>query len=121
MTGFFKAFRSNSKSDFAAKILNRYRSKKAVGVWGASRVSCSVPRMQHLSTSASLGPDVKFRHSGQNSKLVSGLAKAIVVGDNISGNDEQAAPGRSTRQASVRRPSAFHFSCCVAKQWPCRA
>lgn len=30
MTGLIKAFRSNSKSDFAAKVLSRYSSKKAV-------------------------------------------------------------------------------------------
>lgn len=31
MTGLIKAFRSTSKSDFAAKVLDRYSSRKAVG------------------------------------------------------------------------------------------
>lgn len=31
MTSLIKAFRSNSKSDFTTKVLNRYSSKKAVG------------------------------------------------------------------------------------------
>lgn len=31
MTDLIKAFSSNSKSDFAAKVLDRYSSKKAVG------------------------------------------------------------------------------------------
>lgn len=33
MTSLMKAFRSDSKSDFAAKVLDRYSSKKAVSTF----------------------------------------------------------------------------------------